>query len=1301
MKNAITFLLVILFFNVSAQVNLKTFGDSNTEFWIDLPKEKKWAFLASTEMGVTLENYAHAGATIYGNNGLEGERAKAAGGAKDYVTFMFGTNDAANQPQTVTDTWKQDYKRFIKESFIDAGYDKNKLILISPNYNPESGQASHYLPTLKKVKEYCREIAQELGIQYIDFYAALKYGMEEAPVNSVYKNTPSHWLDGLHLNYRGHRFLADLVIEKIKPVAAGGTQYIKLFGAGSAMAGASAYTHNFAHLLGRLLGKSYHNYAIAGTGVTANFAGDTAQLDVQKKHAGDGDKGIALFLYGNNDGNGSDAWKNAYKGGIQHFIDAGYGRQNLVIITQALNPSLANSDAANYNRLKEANTAIRKVAAELNIRLLDLETLSLEALGFADDYHLGDKGNETVAQKLKELFSTSLPNNGGTCSILNGSLFKAGDMVKVGYHFLQGPLAAGNTFTVQLSDANGHFTQPMVLKTVAGTASNDHIEVVLPSSLSCGNGFRIRVLSSSPNDVVTPSSPFTIGTLPAAVILNMAAENTICDGDSLKLMAQTTNGAQYQWYRNDAVIQNASSSFYYATQPGSYKVKTILAPCGEQTSAGYTVAEKIRPVSKITNLSGEAFFCTGGSIKLIAQAGTDYSFEWYKNDQLVATTTGNEYIVHTAGKWKVLAKAPNSCTGSTSAAVVIKESTSPALPVVSANGSPAFCEGGSVVLTSSFATGNQWYRNNTLIEGATQQTYTATVGGGYTVAVTQPGCGTATSAETRVTITPLPLPATITAQGSTNLCENANVLLSSSSETGNQWYRDGNSITGATGQTYSANAPGVYTTRIYANGCITSASNAIAIDGLSAQMVPSISASGPTTFCTGGGVTLTSSSASSNQWLKNGEVIPGAVQATYSVTEPGNYAVKVTAGSCSAVSPSLTIIITPVPAAPLITPSGSTTLCEGNNVVLSAPSNASLQWYKDGVAIAGANQAHYTATSSGQYTIRAGSGTCAVTSAPIQVNVKSLPAPPVINPLAPINFCQGGTSLLASSVPSGNQWYKDGIAITGATDQTYKAVQDGSYTVRVEQNGCTSPASNSIAIVVNPIPAVPTVSAAGPTTFCEGGSVVLSSSAGTGNQWYKDGAAINEATNAQFIARESGIYTVKNTQNNCLSSVSTGVKVVVNSMPQVPIITVNSNTLSSSAPAGNQWHLNGNAISGATGSKYTATESGHYTVTVTHNGCEVTSAITKLEVINPGTFQLSHSVNHYPNPFTDRVMITNQKSKTLYVKMLDILGRVVYQAQVSARSHQIETGRMMKGTYVLQVTDMENKETINKMMIKQ
>jgi bacillolysin len=59
------------------------------------------------------------------------------------------------------------------------------------------------------------------------------------------------------------------------------------------------------------------------------------------------------------------------------------------------------------------------------------------------------------------------------------------------------------------------------------------------------------------------------------------------------------------------------------------------------------------------------------------------------------------------------------------------------------------------------------------------------------------------------------------------------------------------------------------------------------------------------------------------------------------------------------------------------------------------------------------------------------------------------------------------------SAPAGTgytyQWYKDGILINGATNQTYKPTQDGSYTVKITNTNSCSATSDSYPYIVNGI----------------------------------------------------------------------------------------------------------------------------------------------------------------------------------------------------------------------------------------
>src|SRR6185436_14203260 len=68
-----------------------------------------------------------------------------------------------------------------------------------------------------------------------------------------------------------------------------------------------------------------------------------------------------------------------------------------------------------------------------------------------------------------------------------------------------------------------------------------------------------------------------------------------------------------------------------------------------------------------------------------------------------------------------------------------------------------------------------------------------------------------------------------------------------------------------------------------------------------------------------------------------------------------------------------------------------------------------------------------------------------------------------------------------------------------------------------------------------------------PTTFCAGGSVVLSANAGPGliYQWKKGGVNISGATLINYTATTAGVYKVKVTNSNGCTKISAGITVTV------------------------------------------------------------------------------------------------------------------------------------------------------------
>src|SRR5439155_19340425 len=221
----------------------------------------------------------------------------------------------------------------------------------------------------------------------------------------------------------------------------------------------------------------------------------------------------------------------------------------------------------------------------------------------------------------------------------------------------------------------------------------------------------------------------------------------------------------------------------------------------------------------------------------------------------------------------------------------------------------------------------------------------------------------------------------------------------------------------------------------------------------------------------------------------------------------------------------------------------------------TATGATSYQWYSNNDTLNGETSSTYQATGAATYFVTAINGTCTTPQSAGYVVQNPTPHTPVVTPGGPTTFCQGGSVVLSSSSATGIQWYLDGNPIAGATHQNYTATASGSYTCQLNALGCHSSVSAPTVVTVHPAPCTPTITPGGPTTFCTGGSVTLTSSSATGNQWFLNGNPIGGATNSTYSATASGTYTVTVTDGNGCSAASAGTSVTVNPNPATPTIT--------------------------------------------------------------------------------------------------------------------------------------------------
>ena len=266
------------------------------------------------------------------------------------------------------------------------------------------------------------------------------------------------------------------------------------------------------------------------------------------------------------------------------------------------------------------------------------------------------------------------------------------------------------------------------------------------------------------------------------------------------------------------------------------------------------------------------------------------------------------------------------------------------------------------------------------------------------------------------------------------------------------------------------------------------------------------------------GETLTVGASSSGtlsyQWYRDGQQISGATGASYGATQDGTYAVTVTstlngvvrsATSQNVVFATNYVSISSQPAGGLIGDGDSLSLGVGAN----GSGNLSYQWKRNGVPLAGATSATYTATEGGSYSVTVTSTRNSVpnsldsNSVLVDVNSVSI-ASEVTNQYV----TTGTTSALGVTVTShvnatvSYQWFRDNVSLQGETSDVIHVNQGGNYKVKVTSHrGGTTAIVYSSTMIVTEIDA-PAVSSFGASAWQigKGGSTQLTGSftGGTG-----------------------------------------------------------------------------------------------------------------------------------------------------------------------------------------------------------
>lgn len=405
----------------------------------------------------------------------------------------------------------------------------------------------------------------------------------------------------------------------------------------------------------------------------------------------------------------------------------------------------------------------------------------------------------------------------------------------------------------------------------------------------------------------TANQSVTVTVNPKPVITATGTNPTTCGGTNgtLTVSGLAANTAYTLAYtlNSSVTTQNITS-----TAAGNYTFSGlgvgVYSSITATTAAG-CVSDPAGPVTIANNVtvpnptaSSNAPICTGSTLALNANSSLGgVTYHWSGPNGFNSTTqspTIPNATTAASGTYTVYTTFQACTSNSVSVNAVVNAKPNAGVYIA---GSTTVCQGAYVTLSvATVAPGNtyQWQNNGTNIPGGNGATYNASADGNYRVIVMNAAGCSDTSILIPVNVIAVPT-STITYSGSLTICQGHSIMLEGPAGSGYsyQWYKDGSPLPAATSMNYIATLSGYYTLIVTGTGGCNAVSAGVTVT-VTTPVTPIISKNGDELSTTG---------FYSYQWYKDNNAIPGATNATLTVTSEGYYTVAGTdAGGCTTMS---------------------------------------------------------------------------------------------------------------------------------------------------------------------------------------------------------------------------------------------------------------------------------------------------------------------------------------------------------------------------------------------------------------
>ncbi len=538
--------------------------------------------------------------------------------------------------------------------------------------------------------------------------------------------------------------------------------------------------------------------------------------------------------------------------------------------------------------------------------------------------------------------------------------------------------------------------------------------------------------------------------------------------------------------------------------------------------------------------------CAGSTITytdLTTNSPTQWSWSFPGGTPSTSTSQNPTVVYNTAGTYNAVLTATNGSGSNT----MTKTSyiTVNALPSTVAAANPSsICPGSSAILVASGAMTYSW-GPATGLSATTGSTVTATPTSTITYTVTGTGSNTCKKTSTVSLVVNPPAAVSVT-PSSTSICTGGSTSLVVSGATTATWSpASGLSSTSGTTVTASPTATTTYTvTGTNASGCTATATAVVSVSSsLSVSISPST-----VNLCAGTSTQLTASGATTYTWSPTtglSATTGATVTAGPSVTI--TYTVTGSSGSCS----STATRIVKINANPVISTTGSTSICAGSSATLNASgagTSGTYSWSPSAtLSSSTGNQVTATPTSTTTYTVTGtntngckGTSTAVVTVNPLPTTVAA----------GTTTICAGSSTTLNATGANTYSWSPAGsLNMSTGTTVVATPASTTTYTITgTSTSGCVKTATAVVS--VNPVPVVQ--AGTGNPTICAGSSTILSATGASVYTW-SPSATLSSSTGSTVTATPTTTttYTVTGTANGC-SSINV-IAVTVNPLPAITV----------------------------------------------------------------------------------------------------------------------------------------------------